>query len=1157
MKYLVRPIRSLRTSVGLAGILLTVTFALVSRDSIAQLSTASLNGVVRDQTGAAVIGASVVLRNVDTSVESTTASNDTGAYALFNIAPGSYMLEARAAGFGSVQVPAFTLTVGQVATIDLSLKVAAQNALVTVEAATPQLDVSSANLGTVISTKQVNDLPLNGRNFTQLLSLTPGVVPISTGQNGMAGSPGGFAAPIAIGSSFSFPAINGQTNRSNFFLMDGLNDYGSFLSTYAVPPIVDAIQEFKVVSHTDSAEFGSVLGGVVNVVTKSGTNDFHGSAWEYARNTIFDARTYFLPSSVPKTPYSQNQFGGSGGGPVWIPKLYNGRDKTFFFGAYQGFRYSQTSNTALHVPTAAELAGDESDWPTQIYNPFSTRPDPANPGQYIRDPFPGNQIPASMIDSRMINYANFMFPQAGPVFDGSGDNALDTTPVTQTQNEWSIRVDERVGANDSAFFRYSSINSVVNSSGGLPGLPQAVSTPSRDWGGSYVHVFSPSLVLQGQFARTTNESLTSILFTKSITDIFNQVGFSQAFAGNFIGVNGQPMLPSPGIVGYSDGGENVVHTTEATDSYQYTGTLTKTLGKHEFHFGAGYISNLFASPFSSAHLKFAAEQTGDINPLDTINSGNPIASFILNVPNGANRQNVNETTRPGGVFSVFGQDSWKTSAKLTLNLGLRYDVTFIPPYGTNATIGEQGGIETGDMDFTNGTYIVQKVPPPCSQRGHAPCIPGDGTLPEHVVESPTGTIAYNTYTNIGPRVGLAYRADDKTVIHGAFGIVYDNWAAVSQLTENIEGAWPDIGQQIANNLNQPSSASATPTVQAQNPFGNSSSSLFPAPTPFNQVTWFYDPRIKNPYSEQWTVGAERQLNSSTAMTLNYVGSVSKRMDIGGYYNTALTPGPGDPQSRSVYTYIAPTLYDRSVGSANYNALQFSIDKRYSNGLAYQVAYTWSKAINVGADGWFGAEGGVPQDPYAPASYGSRSVAGTDLRNVLSVNTLYQVPVGKGRRFSTGNSAVDYVLGNWQINNIFFARSGLPFTPVISSDIANTGNGLTYETLDVVGKPNLSQRSYSEFFNTAAYAAPAGYTYGTAGRNSLRSAGYWDLDSSVFRMFPVGGERQFEFRVEAFNLLNNVVLGTPISDLNTGAQFGTVNTTANTARQLQLALKFLF
>ena len=261
--------------------------------SFAQLSTASLNGVVKDQQGAVVPNAAVTLSNIDTSVSSTTKSNGAGSYALLNIAPGRYALNAKAPGFDETNIPLLTLTVGQVATVDFNLMVASQKAIVTVQASAPELEVSSANLGTVITTKQVNDLPLNGRNFTQLLELTPGVAPVSTGQNSMAGFAGGFAAPVAIGASFSFPAINGQTNRSNFFLADGLNHYGSFVSTYAVPPIVDAIQEFKVVSHTDSAEYGAVLGGVVNVVTKSGTNELHGSGWEFARNAIFDARTYF------------------------------------------------------------------------------------------------------------------------------------------------------------------------------------------------------------------------------------------------------------------------------------------------------------------------------------------------------------------------------------------------------------------------------------------------------------------------------------------------------------------------------------------------------------------------------------------------------------------------------------------------------------------------------------------------------------------------------------------------------------------------------------------------------------------------------------------------------------------------------------------------
>jgi hypothetical protein len=1154
MKTFRKLLRDLQRNMFLAG-LLWCLFSM-SICSFAQLSTASLNGFVRDPSGANIPNATVVLRNVDTSVEKRTVSNSAGAYALLDITPGRYTLEASATGFSPTQVSVFTLAVSQIATIDFSLKVGSQSAVVNVQADSAQINLTSANLGTVISTQQVNDLPLNGRNFTQLLSLTPGVAPVNVGQS----AGGGFAGTaVAVGSSFIIPAINGQTNRSNFFLSDGMNNYGAYLSTYAVPPIIDAIQEFTIVSHTDSAEFGSVLGGVVNVVTKSGTNTLHGSAWEYDRNTIFDARTYFLPLTEAKTPYSQNQFGGSIGGPLSIPRFYSGKDKTFFFGAYQGFRYRRNSDTPLKVPTAAQLAGDESAWPTQIFNPFTTRPDPANPGQYIRDTFAGNQIPASLIDPRMVAWANFLFPKAGSVFDSSGDNAIDSTPLTQNQNEFDVRVDQKVGANDTAFFRYSFFNSNESSSGGLPGTISNVSTPGRNWGGSYVHVFSPSLIVQGLFSRTTVQHNSPTFFAASTASIFSQVGFAAAFAGNFNAVGQNDLLPSPGITGFANAGATYLLIPKATSANQYSGTLTKLAGAHSLQFGGEYITIGEAVQDSYASLGFAGEQTGDTNPADTVNSGDPIASFLLNTPSSATRRNTNEAERPGGVMSLFAQDTWKATDSLTLNFGLRYDLTFIPPFGTAKTIGQEGGIETGDMDFTTGTYIIQKLPPACSVRGYAPCIPGNGTLPANVVVTPRGKIPYNVYTNFGPRFGFAYRVGDKTAVHGAFGIVYDNWAAQVQLSQNLGGNWPDIGLTLASNLNVPTTTSATPTVQAQDPFGNETSSLFPAATPFNQVSYYYDPHLKNPYSEQFNFGVERQLSGSTTVTANYVGSVGKRLDVGGYYNTALTPGPGDPQSRSLFPYVAPTPYDRSIGGSNYNAFQFSLNKRFTNGLAYQVAYTWSKSFDVGGDGWFGAEGQVSQDPYSPSAYGGYALAGTDLRNVISVNTLYQVPVGKGRSFSTGNGVLDYILGHWQVNNIFLAYSGIPFTPVISSDIANTGNGQTYETLDRIGNPNnIAHRTSAEWFNTAAYVVPPGFTYGTSSRNSLRQAAYWDLDTSVFRQFPLGGEsRRLEFRAEAFNLLNTVILGTPISDFNTGAEFGTVDTTANTARELQLVMKFIF
>ncbi|HLH37297.1 MAG TPA: carboxypeptidase regulatory-like domain-containing protein [Alloacidobacterium sp.] len=1134
------------------GVLLRAGFLIgilcIAGAGLAQVSTASLSGSARDSSGAVITNAAVVLHSVDTSIERSTVTNSAGDYVFLNILPGRYTLEARASGFSSQKIPEFVLTVGQTATMNFTLGVGTETQVVTVEAGAQQLDLQGADLGAVIATKQVNEIPLNGRNFTQLLQLTPGVAPIMTGQAAGMQNSGGFGAPVTIGADYSFPAVNGQTNRSNMYLMDGLNDYGTIESTYAVPPIIDAVQEFKVVSHTDSSEFGSVLGGVVNVVTKSGTNDFHGGAWDYVRNTVFDARNYFLQADQPKPAYHENQFGASIGGPVWIPKLYNGRNKTFFFGAYQGFRYSKVQDTNLLVPTAAQLAGDESGAP-QIYNPFTTRPDPANPGSYIRDPFPGNQIPQNLIDPRMVAYAQFVFPQAGPYFNGGQSNAVDTTPLIQNQDEFDVRVDQNFGSKDSAWFRYSFINSQVTTSGGLPALHQIHPIQSRDWGGSYVHIFNPGLILQAQYARITVLDNNATRFITPTGDIYSKVGFSDDFASGFAGANGGSLIPNIGINGLSGGGESISNTPKATDVHEFRGTVTKIIGNHELKLGGGYTTNNFESPLSQIGLTF--DSTGTENP-EAGGTGDALSSFLLNVPHGANRRNVHETTRPGGVLSVFGQDSWKATPKLTLNFGLRYDYTFIPPYGKESTVGEQGGIETGDMDFSNGTYVVQKLPPPCSVRGHAPCIPGDGTLPDHVVVDPRGKIAHNVGTNFGPRFGFAYAVNDKTVVRGAFGIVFDNWAAVTQMAQNIEGAWPDIGQQIQTHLNEPTSDSATPTVQAQNPLVASGSGLFPPATPFTNNTWFYDPHIKNPYSEQWNLGVQRQINSSTALTINYVGSGSHRTNVGGYYNTALRPGPGDITERQPYPYSIPTFYDRSVGFADYNALQVEFDRRYSGGFSYGVSYTYSKAMTED-DGWFGVEGSLPQNPYNPSA--NRSAAGFDLTHVLSINTLYEIPIGKGKRFSTGSNIADYILGNWQINALITGRSGQTFSPVYGTDIANIGGSFVY--LNQVGNPHLSKRTKDEWFNTAAYEVPAKFTFGNAGRNSLRSQPYWDLTPSVIRRFPLRESLQFEFRAEAFNALNHTVFSPPGGDLNNPATFGKVSSTANYARELQLSGKIVF
>ncbi len=1141
--------------VQIVGILSFLLLLLVG-SAVAQVSTASINGVIRDPAGAVIPGATIVLRNVDTSVERTSTTNEAGAYGFVSIPPGNYTIESTAKGFSSQKLGPFVLAVGQAATFDFALTVGTETQVVNVQASAAQLDVTNANLGTVIATKQVNDLPLNGRNFTALLALTPGVVAISTAQNGTNIAGGGFGSAIAIGSDYTFPAINGQSNRSDYFLTDGLPNYAAINSTYAVAPIIDAIQEFKVVSHTDDAEFGSVLGGVVNVVTKSGTNELHGAAWDYLRNTAFDARNYFLPTSQSKPFFHQNQFGGAIGGPVVIPKLYNGRNKTFFYGAYQGWRYSRASDNDILVPTAAELAGDEADnGQNPIYDPFSTV---VTPTGYSRTAFPNNQIPADRIDQGMVTWAKFIYPTAGPFFNPTGNgsfsaNAVDTTPQVQKFNEFSVRADQTFGSKDSAWFRYSFIDSTLTQSGGLPSLPTSLIINSRNFGGSYVHVFGPTRIAQFQYSHSIVADNGVNEFKAPTADLISAVGWSQSFVGDFS--SGRDFVPQLSIQGLAGTGEEINLTPKATDNNGFQGSITQIISNHTVKFGLGWVTTGFESTINYTQLGFNNPQTS-APQFPSQATGNGFSSFLLNVPQSAARRNVDEIERPGGVLSAYLQDSWKATPRLTLNYGLRYDYTFMPAYGTNATIGKNGGIETGDMDWDNGIYIVQKVPPPCSATVFAPCIPG-GVLPDHVWASPNDKISHNVHTNFGPRVGFAYKLDDKTAVHGAFGIVYDNWAAVTQLVQNAEGSWPDIGQLSLPQTNVPSSASPTPTVASQNPFGTAG--LYPAPTPFNDNDWFFDPNYKNAYSEQWNFGVQRQLSNSLSLKVDYVGSGSHRTNIGGYYNTALTPGPGDPQTRAPYPYGIATLYDHGVGSSTYNALQVSLDKRYTSGLSFQVAYTWSESYTAD-DGWFNSEGLTVQNAYDPGA--SRGYAGTNVPQALAINTIYDIPVGRGRRFSTGNKIGDYILGNWQINNIFVARSGQNQTVVDSADIANIGNPNVYERANMVGNPFSGfKRSPSEWFNTAAFAIPAQYTFGNSYRGLIEGQRLINFDTSVIRSFPLWRETEFQFRAEAFNLFNHPVFGLSeynSTDLNSPSTFGSVDgAQANTNRELQFSGKIVF
>jgi len=504
------------------------------------------------------------------------------------------------------------------------------------------------------------------------------------------------------------------------------------------------------------------------------------------------------------------------------------------------------------------------------------------------------------------------------------------------------------------------------------------------------------------------------------------------------------------------------------------------------------------------------------------------------------------------VLNGYFQDQWKATPKLTVNLGLRYDRSFMPQYGRPADDNQY----VGDYDFSQGVYLLEKTPGSCVTLGIAPCIPG-GTLPDHV-EMANGPIFKSPNRNFGPRLGLAYRLFPKTALRGSFGIFYENWAGMAQTTQGITGTWPSVSLQNSVNLNMPTAAQPLPTVRAQ----NSVSAVIPAPTPFNQVTWFMDPKLGAPYSQQWNMGIEHQLNENTLITANYVGSGTRHLPISGAWNAAVTPGPGPIAPREPYPYITPTYYDRPWGNSSYNAFQFQLNKRYSAGFGYTIAYTWSKTIDSGCSGWYGVpdETCMIENPYDFQA--SRSLAEQDVPQSLSASWMYEFPIGKGKRFDLGNRVANYILGNWQFNGLTTEHSGSTYTPYLDGDIANTGNfsqccsSSVYERPNLVGNPKLSNPTIQAWFNKAAFAAPAPFTFGNLGRDTMRSDWFKDVDLSLFREVPLTERAKLVIRLEVFNAFNTPVFYQPNADFD-NPNFGTVTGIANSARDIQLGAKITF
>jgi hypothetical protein len=1126
----------------------------------AQTTTAQVSGRITDATGAVIAQASVKVTNTETGAVRTTETNGSGNYTLSLLPPGHYSLSVARSGFSTVTENDIVLNVDQDLSLDVPLSAGSVSETVTVRGNSELLQSSNSELGTVINEKTVHDLPLNGRNFTQLLTLTPGATPVSTSQGANQGTDDGSTVTLP-GSAFSNPSINGQQNRSTLYLLDGVINTDFRTTTYTVLPIIDAINEFKVVSHADDPQYGSVLGGIINLVSKSGTNSVHGSAWEFVRNNIFDARNSFSDAdrSSPQ-PFHQNEFGGTFGGPIWIPKLYDGRNKTFFFFAYEGWRYTQPTGSIYNSPTNAELNGDFSNSiyqgspgvPATIFDPATTTL--TGSSTYTRSQFAYNGI-ANVINPARINpqiqtYLETYLDRPNLV-GVAGGNTVVTASEVNNANDFHGRLDQKLTGQDSVFFRWSTMGVIV-ADPTSNNITDDTTFNGINIGAGLTHVFSPKLLLTVVGGRASRPFTFINVSSKGSSGL---AGFTT------LGAYGAPAV---GFDQFYAGTTLEGAQLRRNSSGSMSSNLDWQIGNHNVTVGGGFILQFRTQLSSDQSYNFDISQTGDPQAGSTTavqsGTGNPVASALLGLPTDGQFQD-NDGYKDS-ILSWFGfaSDSWKVTPRLTINLGLRYDHLDQPDL--------KSGLNSG-FDFATGNYLIGggKLPPSCATAGVAPCIPGpstdattdlagvlgnDGSVAgSHIIIDPNPIRGPNpVWTNLGPRIGFAYKLNSNMVAHGGFGIVYDDLSGISQTFSNSINNWPSIGD---NNpfYNATFAAAPTTVVQSQ---ANITGGL-PGSTPFNQGGYFFDPNFKIPYSQQFNLGADQTFQQNYLLSINYVGAISQKLDYGGVANNAVVPGQ---LSTIPYPYMTHFVWDQSTANSNYNALQVKFERRMTNGFQFLVSYTYSKSIDD-SSGRFGGENGAGggsaiQDFYNPVS--NRAVSGYDIPQFLSVEGLYELPVGRGKEFLNQGLLAE-ALGGWQLNTVTQLRSGQPYTIQVSGDIASIG-----DTVDTYGRPNAvagvnptpSHPTKSEWFNPAAFSTPI-VGYGNVGRDSLRSANVYDTDFALLKNFAFD-KVSLQFRAEAFNVFNIINYAAPNSNISQ-SNAGTVTSTELPSRQLQIALKLNF
>lgn len=1064
---------------------------------LAQIGTSSLTGVVTDQSGAAVPNAGITLNGTDHTFTQKTVTESDGRYVLPALPPGHYRVEVSAAGFVSQETEPFELSSGQGGSLNLTVHVATQQTQVTVEATTPLLQTTSASVGATVSAQQLTQLPVLGRSFLNAISLEPGTVPVAPAGSTTSHSP--------VGQSV-MPSVFGQRQKDNNFLMDGVDNRDPNLLGVALYPPPEAIAEMKIDSGVGSAAYGHASGATIDVVTKSGTNSWHGDAWEYFRNDALDARSFFAPKIGV---FHWNQFGGDLGGPLTIPHILS-KDKAWYvYGYYEGVRINNAANYTTNLPTPAELQGDFSAAGVfPIYDPYTTAA--GSNGTFTRSPYPSNRIPQSEINSTAAKVAAGIYP-APNLAPGivPGANYINTAGNVSDGNQWNARADHQFGSRDTFFARYTGAS---NPSYGvsLPSLQGTTRDRIDNVAVADTHSISPNFVVTGRYSFMGLNYFTGNVHPAGLAD---QTGLGAQFPA----WEGMAMLPQISIQGYQGVNSNGALIGPIREQ-SGMGDAHWIKGGHTLDFGVAYVRTFVNLDQVSWNLGFARSQTSNFNST----TGDGLASFLLGTPFTATRQiGGTRGIMTGNAEGAYVQDTWR-HRNLTINAGLRYDYTPMPV----------NHLGLGTFDFSTGVYRWDRTNP---ITGAAPNMrPGGVPTDAH---------------DFAPRFGVAYSITPRLVVRSSGGIFFNSFSSnYIQVAQSERGNWPFDFPQTLNNLNATSVTTVMPNVFTVNPQGSST------PSACVQCLNIERSSSRTPYVTEWTFSLQYQLSHDLAVQASYFGSKGTKLTAQIIDNTAVYPGSTPIATRQIYPQFSPFVANGfNEFNSWYEGGALRVEKRFSHGLNYLVSYTYSKNIDQ-VDNLSNTYSFATSNPTRFNSGLNKGLAGFDLRHILVASLIWEVPG------HTNHKLLDAVVSGWRLGNIFTFHSGLPYSIIVFQDYANIGGvgGRYPEYASLVGDPNAgAAHTPQAWFNTAAFTVPASYTYGTAGRNIMHTANLIGDDISLSKSWAIREHSSVELRGEFFNALNHPVFGYPDVFADDGPNFGTVGGTLNSGRQIQLAAKIHF